>query len=111
MTSDRDQDVVRSIIGTAWLATSKIARKAGHAQTAYSAVLQARRMDTPFTFLQSVKLVKAVGEPIRALQELDKALTKSAIAAEKEVVNLVDEPDPEIIRMKAKVPHTFRLIA
>ena len=52
----------------------KIARKAGHWQTAYSAVLQAQECHAPFTSIQSAKLVKASGEPLRALYELDNAI-------------------------------------
>jgi len=66
--------------------------------------LQAQCKDVPFHFLQSVKLIKATGEPIRALQELEKALTKAAIVAEREIIDLTEqEPDPESMKMKAKV--------
>lgn len=60
----------------AWLSSSKIARKAGHWQTAYSSVLQAQQAGSSLSFLQSCKLVKAIGEPLRALQELDHALQR-----------------------------------
>ena len=63
----------------AWLSSSKIARKAGHWQTAYSAVLQAQQAGSSVSFFQSCKLVKAVGEPLRALQELDHALQRLTI--------------------------------
>ncbi|KIJ37345.1 hypothetical protein M422DRAFT_118575, partial [Sphaerobolus stellatus SS14] len=100
--SDKLNKQLKPVVGQAWLATSKIARKAGHAQTAYSAVLQAQRMDVPFYFLQSVKLIKATGEPIAALQELEKALTKSSMEAANEVIDLTDEPNQEKVKMKAK---------
>ncbi|KAI5124851.1 hypothetical protein M0805_007285 [Coniferiporia weirii] len=61
-------------VGRAWLDSAKIARKAGHWQTAYSAVLQAQECQAPLTFFQSAKLVKASGEPLRALYELDSSL-------------------------------------
>lgn len=61
-------------IGQSWLSSAKIARKAGQWQTAYSAVLQARECNAPLSFIQSAKLVKATGEPLRALSELDVAL-------------------------------------
>lgn len=61
-------------IGQAWLLSSKIARKAGHSQTAYSAVLQARQYSTPFTFVQDAKLLYSTGQNLRALQELQNSL-------------------------------------
>lgn len=67
-----------NVIGLTWLDSSKIARKAGHWQTAYSAMLQAQRRAAPYWFLESVKLTKATGEPLRALQELEHALRSSS---------------------------------
>jgi len=66
-----------NVIGLTWLDSSKIARKAGHWQTAYSAMLQAQRRAAPYWFLESAKLTKATGEPLRALQELEHALSSS----------------------------------
>ena len=101
--SERDADGLNAVIGRAWLSTAKIARKAGHAQTAYSAMLQAQRTDTPYSFIQSAKLVKASGEPLRALQELNKALEKTNISIPSDVVDLTLDADPEITKMRAKV--------
>ncbi|KAF7294192.1 hypothetical protein HMN09_01147600 [Mycena chlorophos] len=61
-------------IGRSWLASAKIARKAGQWQTAYSAMLQARQHNVSFAFIESAKLVKATGEPLRALQELENSM-------------------------------------
>lgn len=58
-------------VGTLWLSSAKTARKAGHFQTAYSASLQADQLETPFSFIQSAKLIRANGENERALRELD----------------------------------------
>lgn len=58
----------------AWLTTSKIARKAGHVQTAYSAILQAGALHAPFTFVQQAKLMRANGQPLKALSELENVL-------------------------------------
>lgn len=65
-------------IGRAWLNTAKIARKAKHFQTAYSAVLQAKQINAPFSYIQSCKLVKADGEGYRALQELETAIARAS---------------------------------
>ncbi|THH16411.1 hypothetical protein EW146_g4222 [Bondarzewia mesenterica] len=90
-------------IGRAWLTSAKIARKAGHWQTAYSAMLQARQSHTPFSFIQSAKLVKAAGEPLRALQELDNSIRASALGEEApgDVIDLTGD-DEESKQMKAK---------
>ncbi len=53
---------------------AKIARKAGHAQTAYGAVLQAQQRNAPFYFVEQSKLVKENGESLRALHELENSL-------------------------------------
>lgn len=60
--------------GMAWLTTSKIARKAGHVQTAYSAILQAMALHAPITFVQQAKLMRANGQPLKALSELENIL-------------------------------------
>ena len=84
-----------NVIGLTWLDSSKIARKAGHWQTAYSAMLQAQRRAAPYWFLESAKLTKATGEPLRALQELEHALRSSS-----------QTDDQESRKSKAKViPH------
>lgn len=62
---------VKATIGQAWLLSAKLARKAGYWHTAYSAVLQAQHGTSVFAVTESAKLVKASGEPLRALQELD----------------------------------------
>jgi hypothetical protein len=64
----------KSEVGQAWLLSSKNARKAGHLQTAYSAVLQARQIQAPFAFVQGAKLLASTGEGLRALQELQHPL-------------------------------------
>ena len=61
-------------LGRAWLASSKMARKAGHFQTAYTSMLQARQLGTPYSFIQSCKLIHTEGDALRALQELNNAL-------------------------------------
>jgi serine/threonine-protein kinase ATR len=65
---------VNAAVSRAWLASSKIARKAGHFQAAYSAMLQARHRGAAHFFIQGCKLLKSEGDSIRALQELDNAL-------------------------------------
>lgn len=67
-------DVCQKAIADTWLDTAKIARKAKHTQTAYTAILHARQMKTPFAFIQYCKLIKETGEPLRALHELENAL-------------------------------------
>ncbi|KAK4058120.1 hypothetical protein OIO90_000859 [Microbotryomycetes sp. JL221] len=67
-------DNVRNTIAKLWLQTSKIARKAGHTQTAYSAVLQARDMNSDIVFYQRAKLLKAMDEPTKAIQDIGNAL-------------------------------------
>lgn len=58
-------------IGRSWLLSAKLARKAGYTQTAYSAVLQAQQLKTSFSFIESAKLTRLNGEPLRALQDLE----------------------------------------
>ncbi|WWC90662.1 uncharacterized protein L201_005598 [Kwoniella dendrophila CBS 6074] len=61
-------------IGDAWILTSKIARKAGYDQTAYSAVLQAEVIDAPFAFVQLAKLNRIHGGVYKPLADVDNAL-------------------------------------
>lgn len=92
-------------IGKSWLASAKIARKSGQWQTAYSAMLQARQCNTPNAFMESARLVKASGEPLRALQELEGAMKLYGFLDEPVVNNIVvDLTDDEEMNMtKAKV--------
>jgi serine/threonine-protein kinase ATR len=62
-------------VGLAWLQTSKIARKAGYEQTAYSAILQAKEADAPFAFIQQAKLLKLHGGAFKALTDLQNSVT------------------------------------
>ncbi|GAA5902167.1 hypothetical protein JCM6882_006719 [Rhodosporidiobolus microsporus] len=88
----------KSEVGELWLETSKIARKAGHYQTAYSAILQARDCAADYAFLQSAKLFKANGETHKAVQELDNRL--------KPVLTRLDfrKPDPALVHYDAASP-------
>lgn len=88
-------------IGRTWLASAKIARKAGQWQTAYSAMLQAQQSKTRFTFIESTKLIKATDEPLRALKELENSMKLTGLLETSEVVDLT--ADEETARMKAKV--------
>lgn len=54
----------------------------------------------PYTFIESSKLLKATGEPLRALNELESASTRLGLFND-QVVDLT--ADPEVDRMKAKV--------
>lgn len=108
--SQKSNSTFRKAIGRTWLESAKIARKAGHWQTAYSAILQAQECQVPLTFFQSAKLVRASGEPLRALHELDNALR--AIARQqrpissKGVIDLTEDGDVEAYesqRVEAKV--------
>jgi serine/threonine-protein kinase ATR len=89
--TNRSQDFYQ-VIGRTWLASAKIARKAGHWQTAYSAMLQAQQRSPPFWFVESAKLVKSSGEPLRALHELENAIRRTP-----------DADDLEAKKMKSKV--------
>ena len=62
-------------IGRAWIQSSKIARKAGYDQTAYSATLQAKEAEAPFAFLQQAKLLRAHGGAFKALTDLENEVT------------------------------------
>lgn len=93
-------------VGRSWLASAKIARKAGQWQTAYSAVLQAQQNNARFAFMESAKLIKATGEPLRALQELENSMRLFGII-ESDVIDLTEDDD-ETKRMKAKVRILWR---
>lgn len=88
-------------VGQSWLASAKIARKAGYWQTAYSAVLQGRQCRAPFSFMESARLIKASGEPLRALQDLDNSMKLSGILEERtDVIDLTGEVVGSIARAK-----------
>ncbi|KAI0751060.1 hypothetical protein C8Q80DRAFT_1099585 [Daedaleopsis nitida] len=89
--------------GQLWLTSAKIARKAGHSQTAYSAILQAQRSDAPFPFIESARLVRARGEPLRALQELENSMKLLGFLASQQGEDVIDlTTSPDDTRMKAK---------
>ena len=110
--------VFKRAIGRAWLDSAKLARKSGHRQTAYSAVLQAQESEAPFTFYQSAKLVKESGEPLRALHELDNALRlteerRVRLTQDKGVIDISEDvklDDAELQRIEAKVIIVFSCV-
>ncbi|KAJ6486408.1 hypothetical protein C8R47DRAFT_1216527 [Mycena vitilis] len=90
-------------IGRSWLASAKIARKAGQWQTAYSAMLQAQQSSsTWFSFMESAKLVKATGEPLRALQELENSMRLLGLIEDRKDLVDLTEDDSETKKLKAK---------
>ncbi|KAG1768696.1 hypothetical protein EDD22DRAFT_1041450 [Suillus occidentalis] len=91
---------ITSQIGQSWLASAKIARKAGQWQTAYSAMLQAQYTNARFSFMESGKLVRARGEPLRALQELENSMRILGFV-DNNTIDLTKEDD-QSKRMKAK---------
>ncbi|KAJ3568764.1 hypothetical protein NP233_g5503 [Leucocoprinus birnbaumii] len=88
-------------IGKTWLASAKIARKAGQWQTAYSAMLQAQQSKTQFAFLENAKLVKATNDPVRALSDLENSMNLAGLLEASDFVDLTID-DPEAVRMKSK---------
>jgi hypothetical protein len=100
---------VKEAIGRSWLLSAKLARKAGYLQTAYSALLQARQNAAPFAFMQSSKLARVIGEPLKGLQELERAYEQ--LSVELEVIGIVKGPGPksETQIMQSKVNRTLKV--
>ena len=97
-------------IGRSWLISAKIARKAGHWQTAYSAILQAQESRTAFSLMQKVRLIRATGEPLRALQELEHYLQTTRAQdslPDSDVIDLTEEGN-ELKQQKARVSSSIR---
>ncbi|KAJ3740901.1 hypothetical protein DFH05DRAFT_1404822 [Lentinula detonsa] len=96
---------LRREVGRSWLASAKIARKAGQWQTAYSAMLQAQQSKTRYSFMESAKLVKAMGDPLHALQQLENSMQlHNLLEDNSNVVDLTTDDDGETLKkMKAKV--------
>ena len=57
-------------------------------------MLQARQNGARFAFIESAKLVKGSGEPLRALQELENALKSAGVIGE-DVIDLTTDQDDE----------------
>ncbi|KAG6891314.1 hypothetical protein C0992_009195 [Termitomyces sp. T32_za158] len=94
--------------GRSWLTSATIARKAGHWQTAYSAMLQATQNKTKFSFFESAKLIKALGEPLRALTELENSMKSlGMLEGSSNIVDLTQDDD-EIKSMKAKASQLLK---
>lgn len=92
--------------GRLWVETSKVARKAGHLQTAYSAVLQATRLEAPMALLQRAKLLKLEDQPYKAIAELtyaksllrERAAGKSAESVAVRDYGKVRRPPPALVQ-------------
>jgi serine/threonine-protein kinase ATR len=70
-------------------------------------MLQAQQSKTPFSFIESAKLVKATGDPLRALNELENSVKLLGLF-DKDTVDIdLTSPDPETSRLKAKVKFKF----
>ncbi|KAH9077054.1 hypothetical protein EDB83DRAFT_2504335 [Lactarius deliciosus] len=92
-------------IGRSWLISAKIARKAGHWQTAYSAILQAQESRTTFSLMQKVRLLRATGEPLRALQELTHYLQTTRVQdtpLDSDVIEITED-ESEVKQQKARL--------
>jgi serine/threonine-protein kinase ATR len=94
---------IKPDIGIAWITSSKVARKAGYEQTAYSATLQAQQVGAPFTFLQQAKLSKMHGGAYKALTELEnsvKPLVNKQLKAERNDPRMVSARDPTLAKVR-----------
>jgi serine/threonine-protein kinase ATR len=95
--------ILNKEIARAWLASAKIARKAGQWQTAYCSMLQAQEIDRRYSFMESAKIIKAIGEPLRALQELENSMQLLGLVEDmSDIIDLTDDDD-ESKKTKAKV--------
>ena len=57
--------------------------------------------------MESAKLVKATGEPLRALQELENSMRLRGLMEDPDTIDLTADDDDELKRMRTKV--SFRL--
>ncbi|KIK53267.1 hypothetical protein GYMLUDRAFT_77511 [Collybiopsis luxurians FD-317 M1] len=100
-------DVLKQEIGKSWLASAKIARKAGQWQTAYSAMLQSQQSKTENAFIESAKLVKAMGDPLHALQQLENSMQLHDLLKDEKkdpnVLDLTHEEDWYTMRAKVRL--------
>lgn len=72
-------------------------------------MLQATQNKTKFSFFESAKLIKAMGEPLRALSELENSMRSlGMLEGSNNVVDLTQDDD-EIKSMKAKASHIFKI--
>ncbi|KAH9464248.1 hypothetical protein Pst134EB_003780 [Puccinia striiformis f. sp. tritici] len=81
-------------VGQLWVQTAKIARKAGHLQTAYSAVLQASELKAPTAFIQQAKLMKLEDQLCKAVFKLDDNLKKTPVPSADESFDRLNEICP-----------------
>lgn len=72
--STRNRDEFQAEIGQSWISSSKIARRTGHIQSAYSAAMQASQWKAPFAFVQKAKLLALADNSQGALQELNNVI-------------------------------------
>ncbi|TFK72010.1 hypothetical protein BDN72DRAFT_869695 [Pluteus cervinus] len=94
------QGAILKEVARCWLTSAKIARKANQQQTAYSAVLQARQNGSRSTFIQSAKLLKATGEPLRALQELENSMRFLGLLNDNHVDLTENEDETKTLKAK-----------
>lgn len=52
--------------------------------------------------MESAKLAKATGEPLRALQELENSMRLSGLTEDPDTIDLTSDDDAELKRMRAK---------
>lgn len=102
-------DSINTLVGHYWLVSSKIARKAGHLQAAYSALLQGRHRGAPYHFIQGCKLLQRNGETIRALQELNNALVLKN-DAHTGFIDLTEPDEDRLDRAKVGDSRRFQIV-
>jgi len=72
-------------------------------------MLQAQESDAQFSFIESAKLLKATGEPLRALQQLENSMRYYGLLEDSSDANMLDLTldNDEATRLKAKVRFVF----
>jgi serine/threonine-protein kinase ATR len=92
-----------------WIASAKIARKAGQWQTAYSAMLQAQQGASDIAFVESAKLVKARGEAHQALRELENSMRLLGHIQDGTDIDLTADDESKAIAAKVLISSNYNL--
>lgn len=70
-------------------------------------MLQAQQSENQFSFIESSKLIKATGEPLRALKELENSMKLAGLLEDSDVVDLTADDEVAAVRAKACVLTKF----
>lgn len=104
-----NNEIVKRDLAITWLATARLARKAGRVQQAFHAILQSSKLGEQSATVEHARLLWHEGQHRKAIQSLQGVIDAKVLNATSTSSTAVTESDMSTTLENAKVPQNFAL--